>query len=233
MSRPIVPLGALALAVAIFAAACSSEPSKENKETQTGAASKAPPAAGDARPAKIPILEGYTYYVGGPLLKKDAYGRERIAKFLGEVAQPPGRGMVIGVKREGDRLEYRVWVNGGSVGLYRGVTRDGLFWREYIETFRGEKTIVREFTVNDDAAQLMRIKTEQVDPETGETIRVSETTKKYQAPALPDLPEDSEDDDSGAEKGDSDAKPAPPAQPAPSAPASAGAAPIPVAPAGK
>jgi|GEM_PF-1068988 len=234
MSRPIVRLGALALVVAACAVACSSDPSKDNKGSQTGAVSQQAAAADDLRPDKVPILEGYTYYVGGPLLKKDAYGRERIAKFLGEVAQPPSRGMVIGAKRDGDRLEYRVWVNGRAVGVYRGLVRDGLFWREYVETYRNDKPIARELSVNDDAAQLMRIKVEDVDPLTGETIRVTETTKKYAAPVLPDLPEEDSRQDSAQGNGKADAAaPAQPNQAAPPAATGGQGAAVPSAPAGK
>lgn len=202
MFRSVVRFGAVAFAVALFGIACSSDPGKEPTAAKPDAAATSPASAADARPVKVPILEGYTYYVGGPLLKKDTYGRMRIAKFLGEVAQPPARGMVIGAKSDGDRLEYRVWVNGRAVGVYRGVMREGTFWREYIETFHGDKTVAREFTVNDDAAQLMRIKLEDVDPATGETIRVTERTQTYLAPKLPDLPdEDSEEDESSEEQG--------------------------------
>ncbi len=207
MSRPIVRLGVLALAVVVCGVACSSDPAKENKGSVPGTVGAQTAAGGDARPAKVPILAGYVYYIGGPLLKKDAYGRDRIAKFMGEVAQPPARGMVIGAKRDGDRLEYRVWANGTPLGMYRGVMKDGLFWREYAETFRGDKTIAREFSVNDEAAQLMRVKVEDVDPATGETIRVTESTKKFKAPELPGIPED----DSSAAPGKAETVPAAPA----------------------
>jgi len=221
MSGTNVRTGVFALALALCALACS-DPAKGPAASQPPST---PAAGADARPAKVPILEGYKYYVGGPLLKKDAYGRERIAKFLGEVEQPPARGMVIGSKVDGDHLEYRVWVNGRAVGVYRGVVKDGTFWREFAETYRGEKPVARETTVNDDAAEVMHIKTEDVDPVTGETIRVTETTKPYKAPELPPLPDDDEEDSDQGGQG----KAAPAPRPSPGG----GAAGNPAAPGAK
>jgi hypothetical protein len=207
---------------AIFAAVmlgCSKAPS-----SPTGTASDT------AVVAKIPILPGYKYYIGGPTLKRDPYGHFRIAKFNGEVEQPPSRGMVFGAKVDGNQLEYRVWGNGKLLALNRGIMRDGVFWQEYAETYRDEKLVAREHNVNDDNVKRTKQTTEDIDPETGEVIRTKETSISYFPPAK--LPDD--DEDTGAAPAGPDEVTSEPLngelQPVNPAPAAKPAAPPPAAP---
>ncbi|HYC56440.1 MAG TPA: hypothetical protein VEL28_16025 [Candidatus Binatia bacterium] len=219
------------LALALMISACSSdEPAPESGET---AKAKVKAEDADDRPVNVPILEGFKYYVAGPMMKKDPYGRYRITDFQGEVAQPPSRGLIFGVKRDGDRFEYRVWANGRLVGTHKGAIRDGLYWPEYREGYRDQKLVAREYVTNDDEAKLMRLKLEDIDPATGEVIRTSEYAQSYKPPVIPN---DEDDDELFAEfEEDDDAAtaPAPPAEKAPvAAPADkAGAQPTPGSPA--
>ena len=169
-------------------AACSNEESGKPNAPAAGTA-VAPAAKGQL--AKIPILPGYKYYVGGPVMKKDAYGRFRLSGFNGEVQQPPSRGMIFGARNDGDQLEYQVWGNGVLLGLHRGKMRDGVFWQEYAEGFRQGVVIARETTVNDDATRKSKVTTQDIDPDNGEVIRTRETLSSYMPPAV----KDDEDDD--------------------------------------
>ena len=182
------------------------------------AAPAAETSAAEDRIAKIPILPGYKYYVGGPTMKRDAYGRYRLAGFNGEVEQPPSRGMIFGAKREGDQLEYRVWGNGVLLGLHKGIMRDGVFWQEYAEGYRDGKLVARERTVNDDAAKRSKLTIEDIDRENGEVIRVKEGFRSY-LPRLTkpdDLEDEDEDDENAAQvplEAVKEAAPSAPAQP--------------------
>lgn len=188
------------LTFTLFAAACTSDEGKPPAASPPAAAS----AADEARPVKVPILEGYKYYVGGPVMGKDAHGRYRISDFQGEVQQPPSRGMVFGVKRDSDQMEYRVWGNGKLLAVHKGVMRDGIFWQEYVEGYRDEQLVAREYHTHNDAETRTTIKTEDLDPKTGESIRVREYSVSYQPPVLPSEPGD--DADLGSD--DDDAAPA-------------------------
>lgn len=201
------------LTFTLFAAACTSDEGKPSVAAPTAAApSTAASDPDEARPAKVPILDGYKYYVGGPVMDKDPYGRYRIRDFQGEVQQPPSRGMVFGVKRDGDRMEYRVWGNGKLLAVHKGLMRDGIFWQDYVEGYRDEKLVAREHHVHNDAETRTTIKTEDFDPKTGESIRVREYSVSYQPPVIPSDPED----DSELGSDDEEAAPAAPA-PSPAA----------------
>lgn len=187
----------LAATFAAFAASACSKP-----ETPPPAAPAAPAAAAKApapedRVLKIPILPGYKYYVGGPVLSRDAYGRYRISGFNGEVQQPPSRGMIFGVKRDGDQIEYRVWGNGTPLGFHKGVMRDGVYWEDYSEGFRMGKLVARERQTHDDAAKRSKVVTEDLDPETGELIRTKEGYLSYAPPAMDPSMEDEDEEEEG------------------------------------
>lgn len=172
---------AVVLSFAVLAiAGCSNEEPGKAAPQATSTASQ----GGDAL-VKIPILPDYKYYVGGPNLKRDQYGKFRIAEFNGEVVQPPSRGMIFGAKRDGDKLEYRVWANGRLVGLHRGTMRDGLFWKEYGETYRDGKIVSRTRETPDDAEKRTKVVVEDIDPENGEVIRTTESFVSYLPPAIP------------------------------------------------
>ena len=185
----------VALLLAVVVASASGCSKEETAATTGGSADTA------ASVAKIPILPGFKYYVGGPVLKRDPYGHFRISKFNTEMEQPPSRGMIFGVKVDVDRLEYRVWGNGKLLAVHRGVMRDGLFWQEFAETYRDEKVVAREHDVNDDSIKRSKQTTDDIDPETGEVIRTKEASVSYYPPAH--LSED-DDGDSGGGGGGSD-----------------------------
>ncbi len=220
----IAPFAALTMLVV---AGCS----REEAPTQTAAKAGAPAAAPGAKAKgptpvneadlpRIPILEGYKYYIGGPFLAPDKYGKQRIQKFNDEVAQPPSRGMVFGARRDGDRMEYKVWGNGRILGYHKGVFREGVYWDEYIEGYKDGKVVARETITHDDVAQRSKVITEELDYETGEVIRTKELSLSYLPAALPKEMEDDEDEDEDA-----------PAADAPKAAAPAAAAPPAAAPA--
>jgi len=188
-------LSILTLAM-LTVAACSKEEAAAPKAPVAGA--PAAPAA-EGQLAKIPILPGYKYYVGGPVMKKDAYGKFRLSGFNGEVQQPPSRGMIFGAKTDGDQLEYRVWGNGVLLGLHRGVMRGGVFWQTYAEGYRQGVLIARETIVNDDETKRSKVTTQDLDPENGEVIRTREASLSYLPPA--DLEDDEDPDENDEDEG--------------------------------
>lgn len=220
MRRSSVLLAAMLTTLVV--ASCS-----KDEASKTAPAATAAKATSDAKLEKIPILPGYKYYVGGPMLKRDAYGRYRIASFNDEIQQPPSRGMIFGAKIEGDKIEYRVWGNGVLLGFHRGILRDGLFWQQYGESYRMGKLTARENAVNDDEAKASILTTEDIDPETGEVIRTKQHKISYTPPKLPSGdPEDDHffDDDEEEEDDAGTAEPATPPAAAPAAPAAPPAA---------
>lgn len=217
MTRTSVSL--IALLVMLTTSACwkdeaATEGTSPSAETPSAASSSAETPEAD-RVARIPILPGYKYYVGGPGMKQDKYGRFRLKGFNGEVQQPPSRGMIFAAKVEGDQMEYRVWGNGVLLALHRGVMRDGLFWQEFTESYRLGKVVAREKTVNNDETERVMTTLEDIDPETGEVIRTTESSSSYLPPAI-DI--DAELGISDDEKDEEDAGTAPAAAPAAPAP---------------
>lgn len=173
----------LATWAALAVTACS-EPQTPPAKSSSAAAAKSP--ATDDTVLKVPVLPGYKYYVGGPTMSQDSYGRFRISGFNGEVQQPPSRGMVFGVKLEGDQMEYRVWGNGTPLGSHKGRMRDGVYWEDSSEGFRMGKLVARERQVHDDAAKRTKVITEDLDPENGELIRTKEAFVAYEPPVIED-----------------------------------------------
>lgn len=165
-------------------------------------APSAAPAGTEQKVAKIPLLPGYKYYAGGPVMKRDAYGSYRLHRFDGEVEQPPSRGMVFGAKREGDKLEYRVWANGKLIAVHRGTFREGdVFWQDYAESYVNEKMTARERDEHLDDQKRTKVVLEDIDPATGEVIRVTESLRSYLPPKVEDAggaDDDTEDAAGGA-----------------------------------
>jgi hypothetical protein len=222
-----VPLAAIAL---FLLAGCSKD------EAPVPAAPAAPSAAAPAKPKaptpvneadlpKIPILPGYKYYIGGPMLMADKWGKYRISKFNGEVAQPPSRGIVFGAKQDGDKLEYKVWANGRIVGFHKGTMREGVYWDEYVEGFKNGAVVARENITHDDNAKKSKVITEDIDGETGEVIRTREKFLSYFPPKDDPSMEDEDGEDAGTAGTAATDAPPTPAAPAP------GAAAAPAAPA--
>jgi hypothetical protein len=204
MNRRALLIAAFALVVV---ASCSNE-EPGGPGAGSGAGSGAPAEA----LAKLPMLPGDKYYVGGPILKRDKYGKYRIRAFEGEVEQPPSRGMIFGAKLEGDKMEYRVWANGKLLAVHRGTMRDGIFWQEYAEGYRDEKLTSRERDENIDAEQRTKSVLEDIDPDNGEVIRVTESYLSYFPPKIDMDDEDDKDwEDDDTEDDEATAPAAPPA----------------------
>ncbi len=150
------------------------------------------------RPLKIPIIEGMTYYVGGPVVANDSFGRTRFRSFAGEVEIPPSRGMVIGHKDLGNKAyEYRVWINGDPLSLQRGTVDDeGFLLNDYQEGFAKGKLVGRLYFTYDDEKEKLSTKVEHVDPETGELIKTEYKERDYVIGG-DDWEEDEDDEDDG------------------------------------
>jgi hypothetical protein len=181
-----LPALATIFAASLLVSACSKEPDEKPASTATGTERKVtiPEKKTGENFTKVPVLPGYKYYTGGPRLSKDQYGRYRIAGFETEVPTPPDKGMVFGVLRDGDKIEYKVWGNGLLLGYNRGVMKDGFFWKEYAESYRKGHLTAREYYTNLDAEKRTKLVTENLDPENGEVIRTKESYILYTPPVL-------------------------------------------------
>jgi hypothetical protein len=166
------------LCVLTLASACSRE-EKSAKEAE--------------EPPVIQAAEGMKYYVGGPVMKYDDYGRLRLGGFSGEVAAPISRGLLIGYKVEpdGKHFEYRTWINGRAVSKSTGfLDGDGLLWFTNRETFDAAgKVVARHSYEYDDEKKSMVSTLQQIDPATGEIVN----TAQQEIPYTP--PEDIEDEE--------------------------------------
>ena len=148
---------------------------------------------------EISIIEGMKYYVGGPIVREDEYGRQLFAGFNGEVIAPPSRGLVLGYRAgEDGTYEFRSWANGSPMVRTLGVvTNDGLLLPTRSEGFRrGVKLTAATYTY-DDATRMRTIVVSDLDPETGEVVRTREKTMPYVDAAE----EEAEDDDEAAGAG--------------------------------
>lgn len=210
MRRPSALL--LCICTVLALSACTSD--EAGKQPAESSTSSVATTGGDAPILKIPILPGYKYYVGGPRMGQDEYGRFRVKSFLGEVEQPPSRGMIFGAKAEGDALEYRMWGNGLLLNVQRGKMKNGVFWPDQVEAYRLGKLIVRQNVTYEDDAKRYKVTAQDIDPENGEVIRTTESSHSYYPPA----PKEEEealgaDEDSGEDSGDKAPAAAAPAAP--------------------
>lgn len=142
-------------------------------------------------PAVAPV-QGMKYYVGGPVMKHDAYGRLRLGGFNGEVAAPSSRGLLLGYRLEpdGKHFEYRTWVNGRAVSKSNGfLDAQGLLWFTDRETYDSKGAVLtrQTFTYDDDAKK-MTTTVQQLDPKTGAVINDTKQDTPYapQAEAEPE-----------------------------------------------
>jgi len=132
--------------------------------------SKAPAAA------TIEPVEGMKYYVGGPLMKFDKYGRMRLGGFNGEISTPTSRGLLLGFKKNADStFDYRTWLNGAIITKSTGfLDSDGMLW--YSERINydanGDVTVRQKFQY-DDQKKIMTSVLEHVDPKTGEVVKTT------------------------------------------------------------
>lgn len=131
-------------------------------------------------------VEGMKYYVGGPVMKHDAYGRLRLGGFNGEVAAPTSRGLLLGYRLEPDgrHFEYRTWVNGRAVSKSNGfLDAQGLLWFTDRETYDSNGTVLtRQTFTYDDNAKKMATTVQQLDPKTGAVIHTSTQETPYTPP---------------------------------------------------
>ena len=162
------------LAAAIFGlGACSGG----GEDDTTSANKKLPPAP------PIERIEGMKYYVGGPVLKADRFGRPRLGTFNGEVSAPTSRGLLIGFKRDGKSFDYRTYINGRMVSSSTGfLDEDGLLWYDerFTYDFSG-RVIARQTLTYDDASETMTSSVEHIDAVDGEVVRKIDQKIPYTA----------------------------------------------------
>jgi hypothetical protein len=174
------PCFAFVLSVGLMVAGCSSS------EPEDGAKAK-------KKVVTIEKIEGMRYYVGGPILKYDQYGRLRLGGFNGEVSTPSTRGLLIGFKKNGDNtFDFGSWLNGEPFARSTGrVDEAGLLWYDERRSYDGNGNVtMRQTFVYDDEDQMIRTTLEQIDPEDGEVIK----TTTQDMPYAPTEDEASEDD---------------------------------------
>jgi hypothetical protein len=168
--------GALAASVVVaMFVGCTSEPPEPEKNELV-----------------IEPIVGMKYYVGGPVMKADRYGRLRLSGFNGEVSAPTSRGLLIGIQIDDTKhFDYRTWLNGLAVSQSTGfLDQDGLLWYTHRSTFDGNGRIVaRQSFEYDDSRLVMTSLLEHLDPETTEVVRSHREELPY-APV-----EDEEDED--------------------------------------
>jgi hypothetical protein len=185
---------ALLLSAVLLTTACNKDSDGDGKPTD-----------GKDQVAAIEPIEGMKYYVGGPIMGLDDYGRTRMVGFNGEIKNPTSRGLLVGFKElPNNEYDFRTWLNGGLLQTTTGVRdKGGRFWhRERITyNFKGQMT-VRQLLEYDDDKQLIHSTIEHIDPENGEVLQVVKTEQPYAPPDAGDVDididtdgEDAEDDD--------------------------------------
>jgi len=173
------PCFALVLSIGLMVAGCSSS------EPEDGAKDK-------NKVVTIEKIEGMRYYVGGPILKYDQYGRLRLGGFNGEVSTPSTRGLLIGFKKNDDNtFDFGSWLNGEPFARSTGrVDEAGLLWYDERRSYDGNGNVtMRQTFVYDDEDQMIRTTLEQIDPEDGEVIKTTTQDMPY-APAEDEVSED-------------------------------------------
>ena len=139
-------------------------------------------------PAGLPKLvaeEGVDYFVGGPIMALDSYGRIRLKGFAGPVLQPTSRGLLAGVKVDEDgRFDYRTWLNGRlAQRSYGSLDENGLYWYTERLIFGVDGVLaMRKLFSYDDDGLVMTVTAETIDTETGETLATEVTTQPYAPP---------------------------------------------------
>lgn len=153
---------------------------------------------------KIEPVEGMKYYVGGPIMKRDKYGRTRLAGFNGEVKNPTPRGLLIGFKENPDgTFDFRTWLNGMIVSQSDGFLDDErLLWYTKRVSYDSEgAVVVDQIFEYDDEAKTMKSTIRHLDPETGEVVQEYQQNIAYTPPPDPDDDDDdwSDDEEDGEE----------------------------------
>jgi len=160
-----------------------------------------PPSASQQAPAAIEPVEGMKYYVGGPVMKFDRYGRMRLGGFNGEISSPTSRGLLLGFKKNADStFDYRTWLNGAIITESKGfLDEEGLLWyRERVSYDANGDVTVRQKLEYDDEAKVMKSVLDHIDPTTGEVVKTTTQEIPY-APTKEEQDEMFEDDSEGEE----------------------------------
>jgi len=158
--------------------ACSGGGEDATDKTGTAATAKSPPPP-------IERVSGMKFYVGGPVLKKDRYGRQRLLLFSGEVSAPTTRGLLIGFKPEtdGEDFDYRTYINGRLVARSTGFVIDDLLWFKERFTYNSaDQLFMHQTFTYDDANEMMTSRLEHLDPETGEVVQTIDEKIPYSPP---------------------------------------------------
>jgi hypothetical protein len=151
-----------------------------------------------AAPAKIEPVAGMKYYVGGPIMKYDKYGRMRLAGFNGEVSNPTTRGLLLGFKKNDDgSFDYRTWLNGAIISESTGfLDPDGLLWyRERVSYDATGAVVVRQKFTYDEERKVMKSTLEHLDPADGAVVKTVSDEVPFTPPA--DTSDEEDDDETG------------------------------------
>ncbi len=144
-----------------------------------------------AAPTKIEPRPGWKYYVGGPVMKPDGYGRYRMGEFQGEVSKPSARGFLVGFKAGDDKkFALATWVNGTQMIEASGFIGDnGIYYVTARTTLDAEgRTMSIQSLEYDFEAETENSKLEYFDPETGESVHTVEASRPFR-------PDPEEEDD--------------------------------------
>jgi hypothetical protein len=164
---------------------------------------EAPPAS-RAAAASIEPIEGMKYYVGGPVMKFDQYGRMRLGGFNGEISSPTSRGLLLGFKKNADStFDYRTWLNGAIITESKGfLDAQGMLWYTERVSYdaNGDVTVRQKFAY-DDQAKVMKSVLDHIDPTTGEVV-------KTVAQEIPYAPTDAEKEAMYEDEPEGEAEPA-------------------------
>ncbi|MFP6626048.1 MAG: hypothetical protein VCA74_03180 [Deltaproteobacteria bacterium] len=140
-------------------------------------------------PEEAPVIEtiaGMRYYVGGPKVKEDRYGRSRIYEFSGRIMAPTVRGLLVGFKVDPDRnFEFMTWLNGSMMQKSSGfLDEEGLLWYLTRETVDVDGAVfVRQTFTYDNERRVMTSHFRDLDPETGEVLSSTVTEIPYSPPS--------------------------------------------------
>lgn len=177
----------LGVAVLVGGALHGCSKSEEGPQTKGSAATTIEP------------VDGMKYYVGGPVMKLDQYGRMRLGGFNGEISTPTSRGLLLGFKKNADStFDYRTWLNGSIITQSTGfLDKDGLLWYSERVSYdaNGDITVRQKFEY-DDEAKVVKSVLNHIDPESGEVVKTFTRETPY-APTEEEKAEMFEDDSEG------------------------------------
>gem|GEM_PF-4887770 len=138
-----------------------------------------------AEPPKIAAQAGWKYYVGGPVMVPDGFGRFRIGEFQGEISKPSARGFLVGVKHDPNKkFEMATWINGLKMMAATGfIGRQGIYFITHRTALDGQGRVMSKQTLEyDDEHQLEKSVLEYFDPETGELVHTAKSDRPYRPP---------------------------------------------------